>query len=93
MTIPRIAITLDERGDIVSICADQPVEVYTVSPHTPGDRVYLMSEVDIGPQHIRAAIGGYAIGHNRDGTLSDGGPVSPRLPPIKPALSVVGDEA
>jgi hypothetical protein len=36
----RITFTLDERGLIRSICADEEVDVYIVSPDVPRDRVY-----------------------------------------------------
>lgn len=86
----RIAITLTEHGEIGSIVSDAPAEVYIVQPNCPRDRVYLYSQ-EIGPEHIRSAIGGYSIGHVADGTLDVGLPVSPRLPPIKARLAAVDD--
>jgi hypothetical protein len=84
----RIAITLTEHGEIKSIASDAPAEVYIVQPNCPRDRVYLYSQ-DVGPEHIRAAIGSYAIGHAADGTLDVGLPVSPKLPPISARLAIV----
>ena len=89
----RMAITIDARGEIAAICADAPVEIYIVAPHVPHDRVYLWQSADIGPEHIRAAIGGYSIGHADDGSLNLGGIVSARLPPIGPRLSSAGGMA
>lgn len=88
----RVTLTLNPNGDIERICSDEPIELYFVSPHTPGDRVYLYSSVDVGPQYVREEIGSYAVGHADDGTLNTGGPVSPRLPPSRPVLRVVSDD-
>lgn len=82
----RVTITLDSNGDIDRVCSDEAIEFYFVSPHTPEDRVYLYEAVHVGPQHVRAEIGGYAVGHADDGTLETGGVVSPKLPPSRPPL-------
>ena len=39
MTRKRITFTIDERGFIHRICADEEVEVYIVCPDVPHDRV------------------------------------------------------
>lgn len=85
----RITLTLDRNGDIDRICSDEPVEVYFVSPHTPADRVYLYGGVEVGPQFVRQEIGGFAVGHADDGTLSTSEMVSPKLPPSRPSLKPV----
>lgn len=84
----RICIIQDDRGDITGICADEPIEVYFVNPHLPQDRVYLYSSADFGPQHVRAAIGGYSVGHADDDVF---GGSAPRLPPSKPHIRAVED--
>jgi hypothetical protein len=58
----RITFTLDERGLIRSICADEEVEVYIVSPHVPRDRVYRWSSLRVGPEHVDEEIDGSPIG-------------------------------
>lgn len=80
----RVCITQDKNGDITGICADEPVEIYFVNPHLPHDRVYLYMAADFGPHHVRAAIGGYPVGHAGD-------EISPRLPPSKPHIRAVED--
>lgn len=87
----RVAIILNEHGEISSIVSDAPAEIYIVQPNCLRDRVYLYSQ-DVGPEHIRAAIGGYPIGHAADGTLDVGLPVSPRLPPISARLHVITND-
>lgn len=83
----RITLTLD-RGNVVKICSDEPVDVYFVDPAVPHDRVYLYGSVEVGPQFVRREIGGYAVGHAHDGTLDVGGPICPRLPPSRPAIEL-----
>lgn len=75
----RIVITFDEDGYISSVCADQPIQVFFNSPHTPGDRVYLYGSVNIGAQHVQDAIGGHPVGHSKD---YDEGALPPSIPPI-----------
>ena len=89
MTKNRICFVFDENGGISDICADSPIDIYLVEPSRPNDRVYLYGSANFGPEHVRSQIGGYSVGHVMDGTLDVGGTVSPRLPPSKPALSVV----
>jgi hypothetical protein len=79
----RVAITYNDKGDIVRVCSDAPVEIYEVSPHTPHDRVYLRTRFEIGSNFVDEEIGGYAIGHYRDDHLG-------RLPPnLSPGLAFV----
>jgi hypothetical protein len=87
--LSRVTITLKANGDIDRVCSDEPIELYFVSPHTPEDRVYLFAAVNVGPQHVRQEIGGFAVGHADDGTLQTGGPVSPKLPPSRPQVRPV----
>jgi hypothetical protein len=58
----RITFTFDERGLIRSICADEEVEVYFVSPHVPRDRVYRCSSLRVGPEHVDEEIKGWPVG-------------------------------
>jgi hypothetical protein len=58
----RITFTLDERGLIHRICADEEVEVYIVSPDVPRDRVYRWSSLRVGPEHVDEEIDGWPIG-------------------------------
>jgi len=98
--VNRVTLTLDHKGDITRICSDEPVELYFVNPHTPHDKVYLYGSVEVGPQFVQQEIGGYAVGHATDGTLTVGEPVSPfsrerserKLPPSRPKLRVITDE-
>lgn len=86
----RIVFTMDAQGFISGICADAPVEVFINCPHVPADRVYRYGSLQIGPEHVRAAIGGFAVGHLADGTadLVEGDGTG-RNPPSKPNLKVV----
>ena len=58
----RITFTIDERGFIHRICADEPIEVYIVDPHAPRDRVYRWSSTKIGRKHVNNEIDGWPIG-------------------------------
>jgi hypothetical protein len=58
----RITFTFDERRLIRSICADEEVEVYFVSPHVPRDRVYRWSSLRVGPEHVNEEIEGWPVG-------------------------------
>ena len=84
----RVAIVLDQNGEFAGVASDEPIEFMIVAPHCPRDRVYLYESIDIGPEHVRALIGGFAVGHWADGTLGDGDGRG-KLPPSKPILRVV----
>lgn len=84
----RVVITLDANGEIDSICADEPVQIYWNQPSRPHDRVYLYGSAEFGPEHVRKAIGGYAVGHAFDGTLGVGNGTGKR-PPSKPHIGEV----
>lgn len=58
----RITFTMDERGLIHRICADEEVEVYIVCPHVPKDRVYRWSSLLVGPAHVDEEIDSWPIG-------------------------------
>jgi hypothetical protein len=58
----RITFTMDERGLIRRICADEEVEVYIVSPHVPRDRVYRWSSLRVGPEQLDEEIDGWPVG-------------------------------
>jgi hypothetical protein len=87
----RVAITLNQYNDVVAVSSDEPIEFYFVCPHVPHDRVYLYGAVNVGPQHVHADIGGYAVGHRNDGTFPEyqTGPTSPKLPPSRPHVGLV----
>lgn len=86
----RVVITLNHNGELSGICADEPVEIFINCPHVPRDRVYQYGSAEFGPQHVRAAIGGYPVGHIADGTANiapaDG---SGKRPPSTPKLRPV----
>jgi hypothetical protein len=58
----RITITMDGRGFIHRICADEDVEVYIVCPDVPSDRVYRWSSLKVGPEQVDEEIGGWPVG-------------------------------
>lgn len=58
----RITFTMDERGLIQRICADEEVEVYIVSPHVPRDRVYRWNSLRVGPERVDGEIDGWPVG-------------------------------
>ena len=58
----RVTFTLDERGLITRICADEPVEVYIVCPHVPHDRVYRWSSLRVGREAVAEQIDGWPVG-------------------------------
>ena len=85
----RLTITLTENGEIGTICADSPLEIYFVCPHVPHDRVYLYGAANIGPEFVREQIGGYSVGHWGDGTFGEF--TDPHKPPSVPGLRLVSD--
>lgn len=58
----RITFTVDERGFIHRICADEEIEVYIVDPSTLRDRVYRWSSTHVGPEHVDEEIEGWPVG-------------------------------
>jgi hypothetical protein len=58
----RIALTLDENGHIVRICADEEVELYLVSPTVPCDRIYRWSSLRTGRAGVDDEIAGWPVG-------------------------------
>ena len=58
----RITFTMDERGHIRRICADEEIEVYIVCPKTPQDRVYRWGSLHVGPEHVDEDIDGWPVG-------------------------------
>ena len=85
----RLTITLTVHGEIDTICADSPLDVFIVCPHVPHDRVFLYGAVNIGPQHVQEQIGGYAVGHGGDGTFGEF--TAPHKPPSVPGIRLVSD--
>lgn len=74
----RITFTMDERGLIQRICADEEVEVYIVCPGTPRDRVYRWGSLRVGRDRVDEEIDGWPSatpGTCRTGT-SDGAATS-----------------
>ena len=86
----RVVIKLTKNGEFDGVCSDEPVEVFVVDPNCGADRVYLYGAAEIGPQHVRREIGGYAVGHAEDGTLGDF--TAPKLPPSERKLRLIGIE-
>lgn len=58
----RIAFVLDGPGNIVRICADEPVEVYIICPHAPLDRVYRWDSLKVGQDAVGKEIDGWPVG-------------------------------
>jgi hypothetical protein len=63
----RITFTLDERGSIQRICADEAVEVYIICPSVAHDRVHQWSSTRIGEGHVNEEIEGYPVGDGDHG--------------------------
>jgi hypothetical protein len=74
----RITITTDDKGDIVRICSDKPVELYWVYPHAKcGDYVYFRGGVEIGSKFVEEELKKHPISHLDDelcGQLPSGMP-------------------
>ncbi len=66
----RIAIILNEHGELADISADEDIDVLIIDPKVPEHRVYLYSSVDVGAEHADALIGSDRIGHADDGLLT-----------------------
>jgi hypothetical protein len=58
----RITFSLDERGFIRRICADEEVDVYIVDPRAKHDRVYRWSSTTVVRKHVNEEIEGWPIG-------------------------------
>ncbi len=58
----RITFTMDDRGFIHRICADEEVEVYIVCSNVPRDRVYRWSSLKVGSQQVDEEIDGWPVG-------------------------------
>jgi hypothetical protein len=58
----RITLTMNDRGLIERICADEEVEVYIVCPNVPRDRVYRWSSLRVGPEQVDEEIEGWPVG-------------------------------
>lgn len=59
----RIAIYLNQDGEIQQISSDTPVEIFFVDPDIPIDRVYRYESTIIGPEFVQEQISGHATGH------------------------------
>lgn len=82
----RVAIEMNERGELVSVASDGEIQCLIVCPHVPRDRVYDFSVE--GADKLRELVGGYAIGHAADGTLGEGDGTGKR-PPSRPHFKLV----
>jgi hypothetical protein len=60
--VRRITLTMDERGFIHRICADEEIEVYIADPHALHDRVYRWSSTRIGADHVDEEPGDWPVG-------------------------------
>lgn len=58
----RISFTMDERGLIHRICADEEFDVYIVCPSTPQDGVYRWSSTLVGREYVDGEIEGWPVG-------------------------------
>ena len=58
----RITFTMDERGFIHRICADEEIKVYIVDPHAMHDRVYRWSSTRVGPEHVDEELEDWPVG-------------------------------
>src|SRR5689334_21827107 len=73
----RIAITVDRKGEIEDIRADEPAEVYWICPYAPNDEIYNYTrDVKVGPEHVDEAIGDLPVDHSEDdlGSRCSSGP-------------------
>jgi hypothetical protein len=68
--VKRFTFTLDKRGFIHRICADEAVEVYIVDPRARRDRVYRWSSTKVGREHIDEEIAGWPASRSATGTTS-----------------------
>jgi hypothetical protein len=58
----RITFTIDERGFIHRVCADEAIAVYIVDPHAMHDHVYRWSSTRVGPEHVDEELGDWPVG-------------------------------
>ena len=65
----RIAIVLNEHGEPAEFAADEDIEVLTIDPSGPSDRVFRYGGANVGAEHVDALIGDDPIGHIDDGRL------------------------
>ena len=86
----RVVINMDAQG-CFTVYSDEPIELFTVSDHTPNDRVYQMMPV-VGVQEVRAQLGNDPVGHIDDDMLI-GGTGYGRKPPAERKLKVVEPES
>jgi hypothetical protein len=58
----RITFTMDERGLIHRVCADEEVEAFIVDPNVSRDRVYHWGSLRVGREQVDAEIGEWPVG-------------------------------
>jgi hypothetical protein len=62
----RITLTLDNKGDIIKICSDEPVELYWIEPNARHDQVFLHGAVKIGAKFVEGELKKHPISHLDD---------------------------
>jgi hypothetical protein len=82
----RVVMNMDAQG-IFTIYSDEPIEFYTVSDHTPADRVYQM-RAEVGVEKVREQLGADFVGHMGDEFLETRSNYG-KKPPAKRKLEVV----
>jgi hypothetical protein len=58
----RITLSIDERGLIHRICADEKVDVRIADPNAPTDRGYSWGSLLVGREHVDEEIEGWPVG-------------------------------
>jgi hypothetical protein len=63
----RIIFTKDDEGDVVSICSDEPIELYMAECDDNGTNyVFFHEGVDVGSELVEAALQEHPISHCRE---------------------------
>jgi len=85
----RVAIVLDENGELDRVVSDEPIRCFVVDEKAPDDRVYeLSTALSVGVHEVRQCLGSEPIGHAMDDTFLGEG-CGPRKSPPKPSLKPV----
>ena len=63
----RVAISLDDQGRWIDVCADSPIEFYVVQHSRSNDPVYRMGEIDTGKEMVDFMFNGKRPSHLEDG--------------------------
>lgn len=51
-SVPRVTITMDDRGGILGIRSDEDTEILIVDPHAMRDKVYRWTSTNVGPDRV-----------------------------------------